>query len=41
MYITPLPIQALEERLRARQTETEESLEKRLTIAREELDYGM
>ncbi|XP_064386988.1 guanylate kinase-like isoform X2 [Halichondria panicea] len=40
VLIRPPSIEALEERLRARQTETEESLEKRLTIAREELDYA-
>ncbi len=36
----PLSVQVLEERLRARQTETEESLKKRLAVAKEELDYG-
>lgn len=33
-------VQILEERLRARKTECEESLQKRLAAAKEELDYG-
>jgi guanylate kinase len=33
-------MEVLEKRLRGRNTETEESLKKRLSVAKEELDYG-
>ena len=34
-------MQVLEERLRARSTETEESLQKRLSMAQIEMEYGI
>lgn len=37
----PPSMQILEERLRARSTETEESLQKRLKTAEIEMNYGM
>ena len=40
MLIKPPSAKVLEERLRARKTETEASLQKRLTVAKEELAYG-
>ena len=40
VFIRPPSMEVLEQRLRARQTETEESLKKRLDTATEELKYG-
>ena len=40
VLIKPPSLEVLEKRLRDRKTETEESLKKRLDIAKEELDYG-
>lgn len=40
VFINPPSVEELERRLRARQTETEESLQKRLNTARIELEYG-
>lgn len=40
VFIDPPSIQELEKRLRARNTETEESLQKRLNTAKIELEYG-
>lgn len=40
MFIEPPSIKELEQRLRKRNTETEESLQKRLNTARAELEYG-
>lgn len=37
----PPSMQVLEERLRARSTETEESLQKRLSMAQIEMEYGI
>ena len=41
IFVEPPSIEELERRLRARNTETEESLEKRLNTARIELQYGL
>ncbi|CAG9797396.1 unnamed protein product [Chironomus riparius] len=41
IFVEPPSIEELERRLRARNTETEESLEKRLNTARTELKYGL
>lgn len=41
IYNNPPSIEALEERLRKRQSETEESLRKRLEVARKEIAYGL
>lgn len=41
IFIKPPSIVELERRLKARNTETEESLERRLSIARSELEYGI
>jgi len=41
IFIKPPSIMELERRLKARNTETEESLKHRLSIARSELEYGM
>lgn len=41
IYNNPPSIEALEMRLRKRQSETEESLRKRLEVAREEIAYGL
>lgn len=41
VFIKPPSIVELERRLKARNTETKESLEHRLSIARSELEYGM
>lgn len=41
IYNNPPSIQALEERLRKRNTETEESLKKRLHAAEDEIAYGL
>lgn len=40
VFIEPPSIKELEQRLRKRKTETEESLQKRLDTAKAELDYG-
>ncbi|KAL0108845.1 hypothetical protein PUN28_014158 [Cardiocondyla obscurior] len=40
VFVKPPSIVELERRLKARNTETEESLERRLSIARSELEYG-
>jgi len=40
LFIQPPSLEALESRLRGRGTETEESLSKRLLIAKEEMDYA-
>lgn len=40
VFIAPPSIEELERRLRGRKTETEESLQKRLTTASIELEYG-
>jgi len=40
VFIEPPSIKELEQRLRKRNTETEESLQKRLNTARIELEYG-
>jgi len=40
LFVKPPTIMELERRLKARNTETEESMEHRLSIARSELEYG-
>jgi len=40
VFVKPPSVEALEERLRSRKTETEESLKKRLDAAREEIAFG-
>ncbi|XP_053671960.1 uncharacterized protein LOC128722148 isoform X1 [Anopheles nili] len=40
VFVNPPSIEELERRLRGRQTETEESLQKRLNTARNEIEYG-
>ena len=40
ILIKPPSMEVLEKRLRDRKTETEESLKRRLSVAKEELDYG-
>ena len=40
VFMKPPSMQILEERLRARSTETEESLQKRLDTAKIEMTYG-
>lgn len=40
MFLAPPSLEVLEQRLRGRGTETEESLQKRLTQARNELEYA-
>ncbi|XP_017790773.1 PREDICTED: guanylate kinase isoform X2 [Habropoda laboriosa] len=40
IFIKPPSIEELEKRLRARKTETEDALQRRLTIARTEMEYG-
>lgn len=40
VFVNPPSIEELERRLRGRQTETEESLQKRLNTARIEIEYG-
>ena len=40
VFIEPPSIEELEQRLRKRNTETEDSLQKRLNTARTELEYG-
>jgi guanylate kinase len=41
VFINPPSIEELEMRLRKRNTETEESLQKRLNTAKKELEYGL
>lgn len=41
VFIQPPSIEELERRLRERETETEESLQKRLNTAKVELEYGL
>lgn len=41
VFINPPSVDELERRLRGRNTETEESLQKRLNTARKELTYGL
>ncbi|KAJ3037106.1 hypothetical protein HDV00_002051 [Rhizophlyctis rosea] len=41
LFIAPPSVEALEQRLRGRGTETEESLQKRLGIAKGELEWGL
>nr|ACO15159.1 Guanylate kinase [Caligus clemensi] len=41
VFIKVPSLEVLEERLRGRKTESEESLSKRLSMAKEELEYGM
>lgn len=41
VFVRPPSLAVLEERLRARKTESEESLKKRLDTAHTEMDYGM
>lgn len=41
IFIKPPSINELEQRLKDRNTETDESLLRRLTIAKAELEYGM
>ncbi|CAG9760364.1 unnamed protein product [Ceutorhynchus assimilis] len=40
VFVEPPSLEELERRLRARNTESEESLKQRLTVANEELNYG-
>lgn len=40
VLIKPPSLEVLEQRLRDRKTETDESLKKRLEVAKTELDYG-
>ena len=40
IFMKPPSMEVLEERLRARSTETEESLEKRMSMAKIEMEYG-
>ena len=40
VLIKPPSMEVLEKRLRGRNTETDESLQKRLDVAREELTFG-
>jgi len=40
-FVRPVKLEALERRLRARGTETEESLSRRLARAEEEMEYGL
>lgn len=41
VFVKPPSIVELERRLKARNTETEESLKRRLAVAKTELEYGM
>jgi len=41
VFVKPPSMEELEHRLRARNTETEDSLQRRLATARSELAYGM
>jgi guanylate kinase len=40
VFIEPPSLEELEKRLRKRNTETEESLQKRLNTAKKEIEYG-
>lgn len=40
IFLKPPSIQTLEKRLRERGTETEETLQRRLNVARQEIEYG-
>ena len=40
VHIKPPSIEALEERLRARNSETDEAIMKRLEVAKQELEFG-
>lgn len=40
VFIKPPSMKVLEDRLRGRSTETEESLQKRLSVAEKEMEYG-
>lgn len=40
IFIRPPSIEELEKRLRARKTETEDTLQRRLSVARTEIEYG-
>ena len=40
VLIRPPSMEVLERRLKGRKTESEESLQKRLAVARKELEYG-
>lgn len=40
VFIKPPSLEELERRLRARNTETDDSLAQRLKVAAEEIDYG-
>lgn len=41
VFVKPPSIMELERRLKTRNTETEESLERRLSVAKAEMEYGM
>jgi guanylate kinase len=41
IFMKPPSMEVLEQRLRGRNTESEESLQKRLLIAKAEMEYGM
>lgn len=41
VFVKPPSMEELEQRLRKRNTETEDSLKRRLSIAKAELEYGM
>jgi len=41
VFVKPPSLMELEQRLKARKTETEESLKRRLAVAKIELEYGM
>lgn len=41
IFMKPPSMEVLEQRLRARNTESEESLQKRLATAKAEMEYGM
>lgn len=40
VFIKPPSLQVLEKRLRERGTETEETLQRRLNVSRQEIEYG-
>lgn len=40
VFLKPPCLQTLEKRLRERGTETEETLQRRLNVARQEIEYG-
>lgn len=41
VHVKPPSLDVLAERLRARQTDSDESVKKRLEVAKQELEYGM